>query len=466
MPVDQLDNLEEALGGSTARTSNLGDILSRLGEQGERSDVELPAVRRLVQAARAVEQARWRISEGFLGMGRARYGLVVAGGSAAEWAARFPRNPFGAPVMVDLTGGGAELALGIIEGMVADRVAEARVIRQAELALEAPSDLPAKERELERLDWSSLSQEERMLCPPILLLAGSDALPELSGLLTSGLPVKVIMLDECDLLDSGKDPLLPAIAHRGAFALATSVAHPDHLFEGLSAALKSGGPAFISVHAPSPGRHGFSPKKTIERARLAVDSRVNPLLRYDPAATGVFGSRIALDGNPQCEELLASGIDGQSLTPVHWATGEERYKGSLSFSTGEGTRPIDQYLKDSSGVRGSANPTVPGPNGTSLAVGEDLAAAAAARLERWSTLQELAGVVTPFTEAVREQVEEEMREAHQAEIDALKAEAETRVAALERDQAAAQAVRLRDRLLQLAGITAPRAEKRGEGGES
>ena len=136
-----------------------------------------------------------------------------------------------------------------IEGTVAveavigadGRVTEARVVRQAELALEAPADLPAKERELGRLDWSSLSREERVLCPPIVVLAGSEALPGISRLLTSDLPVKVIMLDDCDLLASGGDPLLLSLAHRSAYVLSTSVAHPDHLFEG---------PAFIT-EAPS-----------------------------------------------------------------------------------------------------------------------------------------------------------------------------------------------------------------------
>jgi len=449
LPVDELESLEEVLGASSGRTSSLSEILSRLEQRGERSDVELASVRRLVRAARAVEQARWRISEGFLGSGRARYGLVVAGRSAADWAARFPRNPFGAPVTVDLSGSGSELALGIIEGLVADRVTEARIVRQAELALEAPSDLPAQERQLASLGWRDLSPEEMVLCPPILVLAGHDGLSGISKLLTSGLPVKLVLLDDCDLLLPGGDPLLMALAHRSAFVLSTSVAHASHLFGGVTAALEAAGPAFIRIHAPSPGRHGFAPRRTLERARLAVDSRVNPLLSYDPSASGVFGSRLSLEGNPQCEQTLASGMDGEQLTPAQWAAGESRY---------------DQYLTSSSGERGSANPTVPGPNGTSLAVGEELAAAAEQRLERWATLQELAGVVTPFTEAVRQQLEEELHSEHEAELSTVRSECDSTIAALERDRVVTQATRLRDRLLQLAGVAAPRSAKpQGEG---
>jgi hypothetical protein len=101
----------------------------------------------------------------------------------------------------------------------------------------------------------------------------------------------------------------------------------------------------------------------------------------------------------------------------------------------------------------------------SLAVGEDLAGAVEERLERWATLQELAGVVTPFTGAVRQQLEEELRGAHEAELSAVRDECDAKIVALERNQAVTQATRLRDRLLQLAGFAAPRPEKPGAGGD-
>jgi hypothetical protein len=87
------------------------------------------------------------------------------------------------------------------------------------------------------------------------------------------------------------------------------------------------------------------------------------------------------------------------------------------------------------------------------------------RLQRWATLQELAGVSTPFTERVRAEVERELQSGHEAELSALKADCEAMVAEVERGQAAAQAVRLRDRLLQLAGLAAPRKDKPKEGGD-
>jgi pyruvate-ferredoxin/flavodoxin oxidoreductase len=255
---------------------------------------------------------------------------------------------------------------------------------------------------------------------------------------------------------------LLALAHRQAFVLSTSVAHPAHLFDGVTAALNFAGPALIRIHAPSPGRHGFADEETVERARLAVESRVNPLLLYDPSAEGVFGRRMSLEGNSGIEQAWADGAGGGPLTPAHWAAGEARFNECFSHPAGGQTVSIDEYLKISSDERGSATPTVPGPNGTSLAVGEILLAAVRERLERWATLQELSGAVTPFTEAIREQLDREQREAHQSELASLKAEYEAKLAEVQRSQTAMQAARLRDRLLQLAGFGAPPSVERKE----
>lgn len=428
--VEELGDLDEALSAG----SDLGDILGQ-------SDVDLPAMRRLVRVARAVERGSRQVAEGFQGMGRARYGLVVADSNAASWAAHFPRNPFGVPVAVDLAGSGVDLAMGVIKGLVAERVAEAKLIRRAELLLEDPADLPARERELKALAWDDLSKEERALCPPVLVLASAEnmtgrELDGLSRLLTCDLPVKIIMLDGCDLRERSADPLLLALAHRHAFVMAASVAHHAHLFRGMTAAMSFVGPALVRIHAPSPGRHGFAADGTIERARSAVESRVHPLVLYDPSAEGVFGSRLSLDGNPMVDREWATGPEDQEITPAQWAAGETRF---------------DEYSKISSDERGSANSIVPGPNGASLAVGEILLRAARERLERWTTLQELSGVVTPFTENVRRRLEDELRAGHEAELSDLREEYEAKLAEMERGQSAAQAAKLRERLMQLAG---------------
>ena len=69
----------------------------------------------------------------------------------------------------------------------------------------------------------------------------------------------------------------------------------------------------------------------------------------------------------------------------------------------------------------------------------------------WRTLQELAGVVTPFTQRVREQLEAELRAEYERRIEQLKAEHAQKLAELEQSFATQAAQRVTRRLLQLAG---------------
>jgi len=254
-------------------------------------------------------------------------------------------------------------------------------------------------------------------------------------LLTSELPLKVLWFDGCDLTARKASVPLVAMAHRRAFVLSTSIAEPGHLFDGVTAALRYPGPALIDVHTPSPRRHGFASELSIDRAALAVLSRVHPMLRFDPAAEGVFGLRMDLDGNPSVERTWAVDGEGVEWTPRRWADGEKRFEDST-------------LLPD---ARGSGQSTVPGPNGRSLVLGEILNSAFGELEQVWNTLQELSGVVTPFTDAVRSRAEAEVQQAHEAALADMKTELDDRLETSEREQVSVQADRLRRRLLQLAG---------------
>jgi pyruvate-ferredoxin/flavodoxin oxidoreductase len=438
--VENLDQLDDALRRLRSEHAAGTELLDHLNELGERTDVDVPRVQRLVALARGVERTRRSLTEGAHGVGRARYGVVLANGVASDWAGLFPRNPFSVPMTVDLGADGADVAAGLSESLLSERVETSRLIRRSELWLDDPSDLRARDRELDALTPGELTADELELCPPILVLAGGDALTRpaqagLSRLLTSGLPVKVVLFDEHDLLSREAEPAMLALAHRRAFVLSTSFSHPRHLFEGVSEAMSFPGPALIHLPAPSPRRHGFAADATVERAASAVECRVHPLLRYDPSAEGFFGLRISLEGNPSVVDTWVVDGDGGARTPLHWAEGERRFKDSTLLSD----------------ARGSAQPTVPGPNGRGLALGEILDRAAANRGEIWATLQELAGVTTPFTETVRSRAEDEVRQERESELAALKAEYEAELQARDDEQLTAQADRLRRRLLQLAG---------------
>jgi len=69
----------------------------------------------------------------------------------------------------------------------------------------------------------------------------------------------------------------------------------------------------------------------------------------------------------------------------------------------------------------------------------------------WRILQELAGIVTPFTANVETKLKQEIAEAHQAELDTLKQEYETRIEKLQAEMELEMAERVKSKLMNLAG---------------
>ncbi|HHH39948.1 MAG TPA: pyruvate ferredoxin oxidoreductase, partial [Sedimenticola sp.] len=208
LPGDDLERLAERLQSVESRQVEIAAL-------ARGAAVDSARLERLVELARALDDTCFRLAEGSQGLGRARYGLVLAPGSVARWAGAFPDNPFQAPVTLDHTGAAPQLAAGVAQGQLAPALDAIALLRRARLVLgEMKADGPGAETDP---DWASLTAEERALCPP-LFLVGSEA--ELGGrgfaqvawLLAGDLPVKILVLSELDLgLDTrglnGGDPL-------------------------------------------------------------------------------------------------------------------------------------------------------------------------------------------------------------------------------------------------------------------
>ena len=460
IPVSDLAALERALDGASDRPDGLGDVVAKLEAAGERAKLDGERTRRLVQAAKRIHEIREALARGRDGMGRARFGLVVASPSLAAWAAEFPRNPFAVPVVVDLGASALELALGLAQVGCDRHLSEARSARFAELLLGTSSSVVLQERELGKLAFSALDAGEVASAPPLIVLAGPEALGAesragLERVLASGLPIKVVVLDGGERSLSAGDTLLPVLAQRKAFVLSTTVAHRDHLFEGVQAALDFTGPAVIHVYAPSPARHGFDTAITVERAAMAALSRVHPLLSYDPRTAGVFGARLSLAGNPALSEPWAKDAAGAPMTPAHFALGEARFAAHFG-SVDAAARPVNDWSLGSAEARRGQQPVIQ-QGDTEFGLDADLAGWVLERLDAWRTLQELAGVVTPFTSEVRTAAERDLALSHQTELATLRAEYEAKLASLRQAELEQATDRLGARLLELAGYS-PRAQ--------
>ncbi len=464
IPTDDLDALAARLRSSGGEQVDLARLSGADG-------IETSRLQRLVDLARALDDEHWRLSQGRYGLGRARFGLAVTDGSVAGWAAAFPNNPFHAPVALDMTGD-PQFAAGLLAGQLT------AAIRPIELLQQARAELGVRGVEIPRapLQWEDLDEEQKRLCPPMILVGneaelGGRGLAQVTWLLNSGLPVKILVLSELDMgldtrhararpRDGVNDPRsdlgLMALAQRRAYVAQTSIAEGGHFREVMREALRYCGPALIRVHAPSPQRHGFAPERVLEQARLARNSRAFPLFRYHPEGEGVFGSRIDLDGNPDPHSDWASDGDGQPITPLHWAASEARFAGHFTVLEEDAPNPTGALAWLALDARGRERKTPfiafdRGGETVRYRVSTELLEQVGRLAHAWRTLQELAGLVTPFTERVQREAEERVAAEHQAELDATRRDYEQQLAEQRARMQMEISGQIKDRLMALAG---------------
>nr|VFJ50076.1 MAG: pyruvate-ferredoxin/flavodoxin oxidoreductase [Candidatus Kentron sp. DK] len=491
LPTRDLDALATGLASIHPGRVPLTALTEHLDTAEDTGIVDTAHLRRLVDLTRALGDRHWDITNGRQGLGRARFGLAVGPGSLATWAGAYPNNPFHVPVTIDMTGDTAQLAAGIFEGQLRKTTEIVQFLREAKDAVDpkgARGKKPSSGREgPSPLVWGDLTPEEKQSCSPVILLGNNEALggrglAAILWLLSSDLPFKILIVSELDLgLDAvvtatdtagvmvdapfalAKTPRinlgLLAIAQYRAFVAQTSIADPDHFLASVHAAMDYTGPALLHVHAPSPERHGFPTDCTLDHARDAVRSRVFPLFRYDPRVQGVFGLRIDLSGNPDAKETWTT-TNGKTYTPAHWALEEGRFAERFSPLSEEeepdGT-PLLEYLALEATRRAGKIPVVerPGPEGKTILhrVEPDLVTAVEDRSDAWRILQEMAGVVTPFTEQVEKQAEQRIALLRQQEQEALQNRLDTEMTGLRKTLEAQTADRVHARLMQLAGLT-------------
>ena len=467
LAVDDLEAVSERLRTTSSPRVDLRELAESVGQAGGDHSVDTDYLLRLLELSKRITAAHHDLVSGAHGLGRARYGLAVTGATTAAWAGAFPHNPFQAPVVIDMTGDAAQLAAGLVEGHLHETTEMVRLLRLARLEIDQADGIEWKRANLADLHWQDLGEDELELCPPLLLI-GSDemlagpGLGQLIWLLNSGLPVKMLVLSDLDFgLRESKtnDPRaslgLLALAQREAFVAQTSIANPVHLGESMLRALAWEGPALLQVYAPSPARHGFETRQTIDIARLALDTRTLPVFHYDPHGDGVFGSRISLDGNPAPGETrVRPDEDGRDLTPADWAFRQDRFGRQFTPLAADAPAPVplDEWLQLDDKGRHNKTPYIAAGDGDEeqrFAVSASVADVADGCFANWRTLQELAGIVTPFTERVEADIRAAVATEHAAELEAQKQASAAEIKALREQTQAEIAAQIRSRLLAL-----------------
>ena len=450
--VERLDGLiarlDEKARAVLASDADLGRVSGAAGtvalplDQAKQRHVE-----RLAKLLAELKDLRWRYVEGPSGRGRATCGIANATGCSSVWGSTYPYNPYPFPWVNHLFQDAPSIAIGIFEGHMRKMADGFRAVRRAELELAGEYDPTVHEPELAKLDWRSFSDEEFALCPPIFAVGGDGAMLDigfqnLSRLLASGKPVRVVMLDTqvysntggqactsgflgqvSDMAEYGpgqrgkeetrKELALIAMAHRNVYVVQSSQASPSHLLAGVLKGLRSRHPAVFSLHCPCPPEHGLADDSAPHAARLSLESRAFPLLVYDPAAGPRMGDRLSLDGNPSVDEPLPTyelkyvddgGAEQTMELPVtiaDWAATESRFRKHFTRLAGaeEELVPFHEFLAQAPDERAGRKPFIYTLEADRrlgrLAVSDEVVRLGEDRREVWNLLRELAGLQAP-----------------------------------------------------------------------
>ena len=452
---DDLDLLSKSIDNIKAPLVELSTLIKNVEDTVDANPVDTARLGRLLDIANRLTDLQSRLTSGRQGLGRSRFGLAIAPGSVASWAVTYPYNSFQSPVTVDFSNETAQLAAGLLEGHLRDTCETIALIRQARLEIDQPGGYEFTREALAHLSWQDLTEEEREVCPPMLIVGnddilGGDGLAQLLWSLNSDLPIKVLSFADLDfgLTESHQqeqqyqDPRantgLLAIACRSAYVAQTSIANPEHFQRSIAEAIQFSGPAFIRIHSPSPYRHGFESDQTIGQAELAVRSRAFPLFNYNPALDGVYGTRLDISANHQpAEESDEESNEESPFTFAHWAATESRFASHFQPSSEADAVELNEYIGLNERSRKGKSAFISIQTGDNadvtnkqLFVDEALINATKAAQDNWQVLEELSGIVTPFTSLVEEQVKEKVQTEHEAEIATIKADYEKQLSEL------------------------------------
>ncbi len=460
-----------------AAASARGPVTVPVGEAGREQ------IQRITSAADAVRDLRWRYAEGPGGKGRANLGMTNAAGCSSSWASRYPFNPYPFPWVSHLAEDAPAIAIGLFEAHMRKMAEGFAAVRRASKVLEGTYDPVVDEPALEALDWREFTDEEFFLCPPIVALGGDGAMLDsgfqnLSNVLSSGRPIRVVVLDTQGQSDTGqvrqgrtaasKDAGLLAIAHRGVFVHQSSQASPAHLLSGVLKGLDQRRPALFNLYTPCPKEHGLGDDGAARAARLSLESRAFPFLTYDPSLGPSFADGLSLSGNPAVDArwpvctlryLDDAGAEQTMtvpLTTADWAATEGRFKehfAELPREEWDQAIALDEYLglptAEREGRTAFIHAVGPDRRLRRLRVDSEVAALAQDRLDHWSKLRQLAGV--EVSEAARKSAAGALEAEFEAKLSAVSAEYEARLTALKREYPQQIARRLAEGLMKHGG---------------
>ncbi|EJW09392.1 Putative oxidoreductase, Fe-S subunit [Rhodovulum sp. PH10] len=401
------------------------------------------ARRERIQKARQILDKRlYMLESGPTGNGPASAVIANATGCSSVYASTFPFNPYNDPWVNSLFQDTPAVAKGLFEGLTAAATDDVKALRIAKLELDDAYDPAVHDKYFKTFGWPNFTPDELALLPTVISMGGDGATYDigfgaLSRLLATRTPIKVVVLNtgvysntggqastasltgqDSDLSRFGtahhgkqedrKELGLIAAFHPNVFVVQTSTALQGHFLKNVMAYLAhTSSPAVLDVYTPCQAEHGIADAAASRRARLAVESRMNPVFVHDPKSSASLRGWFDLDGNPDLDkdwttttiEYVEDGavkLMDVPLTPAYFAQEETRFKKQYRKLKDEANAlPIHEYIDLPADQRAAKVPFVWSTDDqkrlVKLEVSNAIVHLVEERRKYWRTLQYLAG---------------------------------------------------------------------------
>ncbi|MEW6647842.1 MAG: 2-oxoacid:acceptor oxidoreductase family protein [Pseudomonadota bacterium] len=335
--VDLSDSstINQVVDGVNGTDLTLSNLSANLDAGHEKTVIDKQWLKWATNLLDRLRDLKWRYEAGPTGRGRAEMGIVNSTGCTSVWGSTFPFNPYPFPWTSNLFQDSPSMAMGLFEGHMVKMADGFKAIRMAELELEGKYNPEVHQPFFRQFDWKDFSDDEWLLCPPVVAVGGDGAMYDigfqnLSRALASELPIKVMVVDTQVYSNTGgqactsgfisqvadmspygknwkgkteirKEVGLIGVAHRGAYIMQSSTSNVTHLLEGYIDGLNSRRPAMFNIYTTCQPEHGVGDDASDRQGKLAVESRAYPLFRYDPDQGTTFPECFDLEGNPSLE---------------------------------------------------------------------------------------------------------------------------------------------------------------------
>lgn len=420
---------------------------------------------RLARVAETLEKRLYLLESGPTGQGPSSTVIANSTGCSSVYASTFPFNPYNDPWVNSLFQDAPPLAKGIFEGLSAAAAEEFRALRIAKLELEDGYDPAVHDKFFKYFGWPQFTAEELALLPNVISMGGDGATYDigfgaLSRLLTTKTPVKVVVLNtgvysntggqastasftgqDSDLSRFGsahsgkeedrKELGLIAAFHPNVFVAQASTANQVHFLRNSVDFLEyTDAPAVLDVYTPCQAEHGIADAGSSRHARLALESRMNPVFVHDPRRGASLRERFSLDGNPDANkdwtDAKISYVDADGatkllkvpMTPADFAFKEGRFKKHFHRLPDDAVGvPVHEYIDLSAEARDGKTPFIWSTDDeqhlTKIAVSPAMVQLVIGRRKYWRTLQYLSGLEVARMDASHRAELENLRRQYQ-----------------------------------------------------